>query len=320
MQTAGTKQSQIADYRFSGHESFAFRYTWLPKAFAGLKRNRHLFRNEEDAIIRLGVGKNMVRSMRFWVEAAGIAAPLATGGLGPTPLGEFIFGEASADPFLEDIQTLWVIHWNISTHLREPLFAWDFLLNRWHEPELSEQSVLRVFETEARKVSKKDLSPITLKQHFDVFLHTYSPTGGTKGTILEDNLDCPLTELQLLSVVGERDLGGRKREPTYAFRREDKASITPEIFFWALNDFWNKFHPNEKTLPVRSLATGHGSPGQIFKIPEADVLTRLQEIESATKGAFSYQESTALPQVHQNRALGDLSLLKPAFNRRALHA
>lgn len=308
------------NYRFSGHESFPFRYTWLPKAIRGLKENPFLFSNDDDdeAMVSLGIGKNMVRSMRFWVQATGMAESADNGSMKPSALGKILFKDAGLDPFLEDIQTLWVLHWNIATQKDEPLFAWRFLLNDWQESEFAEQGVLRAFERESQRLARK-LSLVTLKQHFEVFLHTYIPTRGKKAEILEDNLDCPLTELELITVVGERDMGGHRREVVYAFRREEKPSITTELFSWALNDFWEKMHPNEKTLPVGVIATGIGSPGQIFKIPEGDVMARLAEIESVTNGAFSYQESSALPQVHRERQIDRFALLDSAFKHRFAH-
>ena len=261
----------------------------------------------------------MVKAIRFWVEVTGIAIPEDNGGLSPSPTGKAFFDPHGFDPFLEDIQTLWVLHWNISTQMPNPLFAWDFLLNRWQEPEFSEQNILKAFEREAQRLSKK-LSPVTLKQHFEVFLHTYVPTRGRKGEIMEDNLDCPLTELELISIVGERDMGERKREAIYAFRREDKPSISSAIFAWALDDFWRKVHSNEKTLPAQVVATGVGSPGQVFKIPEQDVMSRLTEIESTTMGAFRFQESSALPQVVRESQIDTNSLLRSAFGREVAHA
>jgi hypothetical protein len=308
------------NYRFSGHESFPFRYTWLPKAIRGLQENPCLFSNDDDdeAMVSLGIGKNMVRSMRFWVQATGMAEAGDRGGMKPSALGQILFSDAGLDPFLEDIQTLWLLHWNIATQKEEPLFAWRFLLNDWQESEFAEEGILRAFERESQKLARK-LSLVTLKQHFEVFLHTYIPTRGKKAEILEDNLDCPLTELELITIVGERDMGSHRREVVYAFRREEKPSITTELFSWALNDFWEKMHPNEKTLPVGIIATGVGSPGQIFKIPEVDVMTRLAEIESVTKGALSYQESSALPQMHRDRQIDGSALLNSAFKRRLAH-
>jgi hypothetical protein len=61
--------------RFSGHESFACRYAWLPKAYRELATDPDALADEDRAMVRLGVGKNMVRSIRFWVEVMGVAEP-----------------------------------------------------------------------------------------------------------------------------------------------------------------------------------------------------------------------------------------------------
>jgi hypothetical protein len=67
-------------YRISGHESFPCRYTWLPKAVRGLRENPRLFAGGDDgAMVTLGVGKNMVRSVRFWSQAAGEVRPVGKG-------------------------------------------------------------------------------------------------------------------------------------------------------------------------------------------------------------------------------------------------
>ena len=51
--------------KFSGHESFACRYAWLPKAYRFVVDEPATFRDAEQAMVSLGVGKNMVRSIRF---------------------------------------------------------------------------------------------------------------------------------------------------------------------------------------------------------------------------------------------------------------
>ena len=50
---------------FSGHESFALRYLWLKKGYDALADNPEFFQRD-DAMVILGVGKNMVRSIRHW--------------------------------------------------------------------------------------------------------------------------------------------------------------------------------------------------------------------------------------------------------------
>lgn len=297
------KKKLQTSFRFSGHETFPCRYTWLPKAYAGVAdtANPLTFTDEESAMIRLGVGKNMVRSIRFWVQAASVASAKKGGGYEPTAFGTAILGKDGFDPFLEDVRTLWLIHWNLSTHVAEPLFAWDYLLNRWSLPELSRTAALQAFRAEADR-QERPLSAITLEQHFDTFLHSYVPTRSRKGDIQEDNLDCPLVELELLQAVGERrvDSTGR-RETIYAFRKDEKPEITPELFAYCLDDFWHRRRSAEQTLTFRDVAFGHGSPGQIFKLSEWDVRQRLEALSAHTDGRFRYTESAAQQQVSRER-------------------
>ncbi|NEM99756.1 DUF4007 family protein, partial [Pontibacter burrus] len=57
-------------YTFSGHEKFQCRHLWLKKGYDYLQLGKSFL--EEDAVIELGVGKNMVASIRFWLKAFGI--------------------------------------------------------------------------------------------------------------------------------------------------------------------------------------------------------------------------------------------------------
>jgi hypothetical protein len=280
-------------FRFSGHETFPCRYAWLPKAFAALKRDDRIFADDEAAMIDLGVGKNMVRAIRFWVDAVGVARSVKGGAFEITDFGDAIFADGAFDPFLEDMRTLWLIHWQLATNIQQPLFAWHYLLNQWQHPEISRHAVLEAFAKEAVRLGK-DLSRVTLEQHFDTFLHSYIPTRGRKGDVQEDNLDCPLVELELIQKIGERASESGGREVIYAFRREEKLDITPGLFAYCLGDFWAKRHPGELTLEFRDVAVAPGSPGQIFKLPEADIRARLEAIESDTGGQFTYRESAAL--------------------------
>ncbi len=309
-------------YRISGHESFPCRYTWLPKAVRGLKENPKLFSDEEEAMVNLGVGKNMVRSIRFWAQVAGIAKVMPkSGGHAITEVGAVLLGETGLDQFLEDIRTLWLIHWNFCTDIENPLLAWDYLLNHWQEPELVPSRALKMLLKKAEKQDDR-LSVITLEQHFDTFLHTYVPTRGRKGKVQEDNLDCPLVELELIIKVGERDLDRSlgKHETIYSFRRDEKPEITPELFVYCLNDFWQKRHGVESTLALREVAHGHGSPGQIFKLPEEDIRIRAEALERQTNGFFKYNESANQQQIQKTGDRDCIELLKEIYSVAAIHA
>ena len=303
-------------YRISGHESFPCRYAWLPKAVRGLQEDPKLFGDEEGAMVELGVGKNMVRSIRFWSQVMGMAgAETKRQSLSVTALGRTLLAEKGLDPFLEDIRTLWLLHWNLATNIESPLLAWDFLLNRWQEPELVPSVALKALQKEAEKHENR-LSKVTLQQHFNTFLHTYYPTRGRKGEVQEDNLDCPLVELELIIKIGERELDRRSgaHETIYGFNREEKPDISPELFVYCLNDFWQKHHKVESTLTLREIAHGHGSPGQIFKLPEEDVRTRVEALARQTDGFLEYMESANLQQVQKTRDRNSMALLKEIYS------
>jgi hypothetical protein len=171
--TKSDKVTTQPKYRISGHESFSCRYSWLPKAVRSLARDSGLFSNEEHAMVELGVGKNMVRAIRFWAQVTGMVTTTPkTRGHSLTDLGITLLSEDGLDPFLEDIRTLWLLHWNLSTDVTNPLLAWDFLLNRWQEPEFTRRDGIKVLDREAAKFEKV-LSPVTIADHFGVFLHTY---------------------------------------------------------------------------------------------------------------------------------------------------
>lgn len=292
-------------FRYSGHETFPCRYAWLPKAFAAIEANHDAFADDEKAMIRLGVGKNMVRAIRFWMVEMSVGQKHTGGGYEPSDFAKAVFNRKKGiDPFLQDMRTLWLLHWKLATHsVDEPLFAWEFLINQWQSPEISRSSVLQAFRRAADKEARPP-SDVTLEQHFDTFLHTYVPTRSRKGEIQEDNLDCPLVELEFINLVGERRIDGTgKREPIYAFRVEDKPDITPELLAYALDDYWTKRRGTERTLTFKDVVFGHGSPGQVFKLPEWAVRQRLEVISSDSTGPFRYMESATQQQISRREGV-----------------
>ncbi len=83
-------------YSFSGHHTFPFRYAWLPKGVAAVRSDRQAF-SRPDALVQLGVGKNMVASIRFWCEACGLISG-SSRCHALTPLAKLLFGTDSFMP------------------------------------------------------------------------------------------------------------------------------------------------------------------------------------------------------------------------------
>lgn len=294
-----------ANIRYSGHETFVCRYAWLPKAVLAVLNDSTILTSarEDEAMVELGVGKNMVRSIRFWAEASAVIAATEQGHV-VTDFGtQLLLGDNALDPFLEEVQTLWLIHWKLATNQKFLIFAWDYLLNQFHEPELYASTVVHAFTKATSQSSDKKISQTSLEQLFEIFLHSYVPTRGRKGEVREDNLDSPLVELDLLRHTGftKSALYPGRQEAKYAFRREEKPEISQALFAFCLEEFWhNRFLSEEimeQSIPFHVIVSSHGSPGQIFKIPEHDIRARLYGVEKQTDSFFTFEESVAIPRV-----------------------
>lgn len=81
-------------YVFSGHESFPCKQLWLKKGFDYLVHGNDF--NAPDAVVRLGVGKNMVSSIRYWMKAFSLTHDDIL-----TDIAYYLFDDKSGvDPFM----------------------------------------------------------------------------------------------------------------------------------------------------------------------------------------------------------------------------
>lgn len=276
---------------FSGHETFTLRHGWLKKAVNAVGADPKVFVNE-NAMVGLGVGKNMVRSIRHWALAADIVteAPGTRGAeLSITKFGELLFGEHGYDPFLEDLNTLWLIHWKLATNERRST-GWCWLFNLLRSDEFTRDSLSELFTSELKRRNISGPSVSSLRRDVDCVLRTYAGTR-IKGELLEESLDCPLVELQLIS--SEDGI-------LFRFARGPKASISDYVFLHCLLEFWGG-RAGRESLAFSEIAFGHGSPGSVFKLDENSVALRLEQLEKTTDRALIYDETAGLKQVYRRR-------------------
>lgn len=101
--------TQVPDVNpvFARHETFHPRFGWLKKGFDWAQRDSGIFLRD-DAPVRLGVGKNMVRSIRYWCSAFKVLEDDI-----PSEFGKKLLAEDGWDEFLEDPASLWLLHWNL---------------------------------------------------------------------------------------------------------------------------------------------------------------------------------------------------------------
>ena len=188
-----------AKYRpkFSGHDTFPFRYAWLTKIAhyleeGDVKKIKEFERYKLQTMSEFGVGLNMVKSMRHW----SLVTKVCDKNFELTDFGKFIFSKKKAvDPYLEKNETLWLLHWMIASD--SSLTTWFYLFN-YHPSIIVNREQVTNELLQIGKFSKwKGISPNTIKRDVDCFIRTYL-VSHKKGEITEDSIECPLAELGLL--------------------------------------------------------------------------------------------------------------------------
>jgi hypothetical protein len=259
-------------YSFSGHETFPFRYTWLSKGVQKVQQYSDLF-VRDDAMVILGVGKNMVRSIRHWCEALNLIEVSERGQYRTTKLGYALFDPTGWDPYLEDPATLWLLHWLLVS--RQNLAStWYLAFTRFNADLFTRDDLVDwiqkfLYQTANQNAPNVRVTVTSLYRDVEVFLRTYLPSQATRDLPSEDTFDCPLIELNLLK---EAERG------VYQFTRGYKSSLPEEIFLYALATFWQSTAPHQETLSFETLLHGSGSPGMAFKLSENALIEYLEQL------------------------------------------
>ena len=300
---------------FSGHQTFPFRYTWLKKGVDAVGKKANVF-TDEDAPVTLGVGKNMVRSIRHWCLTANLIQKIGkvsdnSSGFKATDFGEAIFDDKIGyDPYLENPATLWWIHWQIATN-REHAATWCWAFNFLNYPDFTRDSLINGLKDWLKQHKKrKQPSENTLKQDVSCFNRTYCISRSAVSTVIEDTFDCPLVELDLI-----REVPGENR---YQFNLGAKPSLTDSMFALTITDFWNRWFPNTNTLSFSEIMYSKFSPGQVFKIDENTMVMYLEKLEVVTEGAITYGETAGLKQISRHKILGLLELLEKVYEQNTI--
>lgn len=276
---------------FAGHQTFALRSAWLKKGLDALREDARVF-SAEDALVTLGVGKNMVSAIRHWLLATQLAE-VVRGELQASSLGAFLLGDRGVDQYLEDPATLWVLHWNLCGPGSQA-FTWTYAFNVWREWEWSTAALVDAIQTAARAISSKPASTETVERDVSVFIQTYVAPS-ERGQNAEDGLDCPLRELGLL-----RPALGKQQQ--YTFAVGPKPSLPPSVFAWALLKFWDWKYPGNTTIAARDIAYAEGSPGVVFKLDEDSTLAYLDQLDSLSNGNLRFEDTPLVRQVVRTTA------------------
>lgn len=272
---------------FGGHEKFTLRNGWLEKGTTGILENPLLFQ-QQDALVQLGVGKNMVRSIRHWCLASLLLEPndLSPHALQLTHLARGLFIE-KWDPYIEDIATLWLIHVNFANNfVRCKVWQWalSFAGTEFSKPDMlhymHQQSMI-----EGIKVSEK-----ALDAELDCLVRTYTSTKPKYTRHYEESYDSPFIELDLMRGISDD-------ARIFLFNVGPKPTLPPEIVCYSLILFISQHGRNRRTLSIDECRLGIDSPGLIFKLDENSLMDYMDQFPKMTDGIIELQESGGVNQL-----------------------
>ena len=273
---------------FGRHETFQLRYSWLTKGVQEFHNDPKIF-TSDDATVKLGVGKNMVNSIRYWLLATQVLSQ-SKEGYSLTPVGEAIFGDNGFDVYLEDEATIWLIHWLLASN---PTMAtsWYWYFNYFHKPEFSNKDVLDNLHSFAKQHVVSKFSTGTLKKDVDIILRMYSQSKTNARQAIEDSLDSPLSLLNLISHL--------PNSKSYYSFPEDRNKIPLGIIGFAVMSIFQQIKIT--AIPIENLMYMKGNQpalGAIFRMTENAFIAKLEQLTRYIPNLLAIREDAGIHQLH----------------------
>ena len=250
--------------KFSGHETFAIREGWLHKGLKLLIEAPDKLMHEFSADW-LGVGKNMSRSIRHWLDVTGLAERVKGNGrqspLVETELGQLIY---ERDPYFVDIGTWWALHVNL-VNAGDQVFTWSWFFNTFSHSRFERSMCINRLTRDVEKSRPRLPSENTIQRDVACLLQSYARDIPTENKDPEDALECPFVELGLLSYF---------RTSGYYQVHQGKKEIPTHLLGYALSMAFEEARTGQDTfdISVRMAATQEGGPGRAFVLTSESIL------------------------------------------------
>lgn len=255
-------------YSFCGHETFYCKSLWLKKGYDFLKEGNSF--NDGDAVVKLGVGKNMVSSIRFWLKAFGLTVNDQ-----PTELANMLFDtEYGCDSFIEDTNTLWLLHYNIVHTGIASLYNLLFTDYQREKKEFDRISLDTYIKRKCNVPEQKNVyNANTVNKDMGVLLKNYI---APENLASMEDFAALLINLNLLRRVGKE---------TYAFNETPASAVAPEIILYAILD--TKEDDTMSFDKIQELALTFGMTVPTF-------VNIVRELEKSYKDVFHYTENSGI--------------------------
>lgn len=250
--------------KFRAHDTFFIRRGWLHKGIRHVQENPGVFlgRGGANPMDELGIGANMVKSLRYWLQAVGLTEEVTAKRREQTltEFGKLIW---KFDPYFEELGTLWLLHYRLASNQQEAT-AWWWFFNEFRLNEFSRDDFITLFSGWRRlKADEKDRNvPVrSLEDDFDCIIHTYLPRikSNPKRIDPESNIDCPLGELGLVGIADRRLKTYRKLQPS-------KGTLPLIVLLAVLSDQAG----NQDEVRIADI---HNAPLNAGKIFNLDIIT-----------------------------------------------
>ena len=260
-------------YVFSGHESFSCRMLWPIKGYDYINDGNSF--NDPNSVIMLGVGKNMVASIRYWLKALGLTEHDK-----PSTLAKYLFDEAQGkDRYLESLGTLWLLHFLLVVLNEATLYNILFLRYQKERKQFAKEQVLNfVKRLMAEDDRLKQFNSNTVGKDFGVLVQNYVQPSKPKSY---EDYSSLLIDLNLI----RNDNSDRG----YAFNIEGKRTVPTEIFLYAV--LWMK--GSDRTVSYDTLQ----NVGLVFCMTDMEVIEMLQQIDREYSEYVQYSDNAGIRQL-----------------------
>lgn len=251
---------------FAKHESFYIRDGWLFKGLKAVSDTPSIF-VLPDAPERLGLGKNMVRALRFWMQATNLAKETYVNRVREqqlTDVGKVILEK---DPYLELDGTLWLIHHQLVCSYDQAT-AWHWFFNYYAPTTFSRQEFTdRLGQwINSQNGNLGEIAEGSIRKDFDCLMHTYLPERTERGKTPEDHIESPLTTLGIISEFQAVDDEADKVVHRYRLQAGTVRNIPPLIFLYVLLRRQEVERPNSREVGLSMVLREPMNVGRTFNI------------------------------------------------------
>lgn len=262
--------SNLTRFNFSGHDSFQCRQLWLKKGFDYVMLRKKF--TDDDAVVILGVGKNMVSSIRFWLKAFNIIDEKDN----PTKFGKRLFDSDNGyDPFLEDEASLWLLHYQLVKNGFASIYSIVFNEFRKEKLFFNKETFINYIKRIGESNPELNFNENTIAKDFIVFANLYKSDPDRNE--IEDSFSGILSELGILKLIYKPfkdEKGKAKKKEEYFIENLERDNLAPSIVLYTILDNTNY----SSSISLNSLEFGFNSPGSIFALNRSGLLNKISEI------------------------------------------